>query len=157
MDDNSSSDEEDAFSAMSKANAKRRKTGGSSASTTAAVTTAAKIPKTEKMVVPAPKVNMPISLTSSMKRHHKPSDARKAKMDALLQELEVEKSKIREPHRFVPDKKGSFVDPSEEHRTTNVFVGNLAPSVTEYVTIHCFLFCLSSCTILNHVPVPGKI
>ena len=67
-----------------------------------------------------------------MKRHHKPNDDRKAKMDALLEELEAEKDKVSKgPHRFVPEKKGSFVDPSEEHLTTNIFVGNLAPSITE--------------------------
>jgi len=32
---------------------------------------------------------------------------------------------------FVPQKKGSFVEEGEEHLTTNIFVGNLAPSVTE--------------------------
>jgi hypothetical protein len=67
-----------------------------------------------------------------MKRHHKPNDDRKAKMDALLQELEAEKQKVSmEPSRFIPEKKGSFVDPAEEHSTTNIFVGNLAPSITE--------------------------
>lgn len=78
---------------------------------------------------------LPVSITSSMKRHHKPNDVRKAKMDALLQELEAEKNKVdkvsKDSHRFVPDKKGSFVDPAEEHLTTNIFVGNLAPSITE--------------------------
>ena len=69
-----------------------------------------------------------------MKRHHKElSDSRKAKMDALLQELEQEKKKIK-PGRdraFVPVKKGSYVDPGDEHITTNIFVGNLAPTLTE--------------------------
>jgi len=69
-----------------------------------------------------------------MKRHHKPSDSRKAKMDALIQELEAEKDQIpKKTRRFVPDKKGSFVDPGEEHLTTNIFVGNLAPSIAEEV------------------------
>lgn len=49
-------------------------------------------------------------------------------MDALLQELEAEKTKnpIAPTDRgrgFVPDKKGSFVDPGDEHLTTNIFVG----------------------------------
>ena len=57
-------------------------------------------------------------------------------MDALLQELEAEKH--REHDRFVPEKKGSFVEPSEEHLTTNIFVGNLAPSITEYVCEEIF-------------------
>jgi len=72
------------------------------------------------------------SITSSMKRHHKPSDIRKAKMDALLQELEAEKDEIpRNSKRFVPEKKGSFVVAGEEHLTSNLFVGNLAPSIAE--------------------------
>jgi len=53
-------------------------------------------------------------------------------MDALLQELEAEKDQIpKKTKRFVPEKKGSFVDPEEEHLTTNLFVGNLAPSIAE--------------------------
>jgi hypothetical protein len=81
------------------------------------------------------------SLTSSMKRHHKPSDQRKAKMDALLQELKAEKNRASpaDPHRFIPEKKGSFVDQAEEHLTTNVFVGNLAPSITEEALTDLFL------------------
>ena len=76
----------------------------------------------------------PIAITSSMKRHHKPSDARKAKMDALLQELESEKDQIpKKSRRFIPEKKGSFVEPGEEHLTSNLFVGNLAPSIAEEV------------------------
>ena len=53
-------------------------------------------------------------------------------MDALLQELSAEqKSTPKERQKFVPEKKGSYVDPAEEHLTTNIFVGNLAPSITE--------------------------
>lgn len=53
-------------------------------------------------------------------------------MDALIQELEAEKDQIpKKSNRFIPEKKGSFVDPGEEHLTTNLFVGNLAPSITE--------------------------
>jgi hypothetical protein len=81
------------------------------------------------------------ALTSSMKRHHKPSDQRKAKMDALLQELKAEKNRAppADPHRFIPEKKGSFVDQAEEHLTTNIFVGNLAPSITEEALTDLFL------------------
>ena len=119
----SSSDEEDAFAALSRKGAKRAKTSASKPIQNAASTKKKAEPKPQKL---------PISLTSSMKRHHKPSDQRRAKMDALLKELEAEKNKLpKDQHRFVPDKKGSFVDPSEEHLTTNIFVGNLAPSVTE--------------------------
>lgn len=73
---------------------------------------------------------LPTSNTSSMKRHHGSSDSRKAKMEALLQELEAEKASA-VIHPFVPEKKGSFVQPGQEHLTTNIFVGNLAPSITE--------------------------
>lgn len=81
-----------------------------------------------------------LSVTSSMKRHHKPSDSRKAKMDALIQELEAEKDQQipKKTRRFVPEKKGSFVDPGEEHLTTNIFVGNLAPSIAEEDLSHLF-------------------
>jgi RNA recognition motif-containing protein len=69
-------------------------------------------------------------------------------MDALLQELEAEKNSKRSSSnnsqfnqynnnndqrggQFVPEKKGSFVEPGEEKLTSNLFVGNLAPSITE--------------------------
>ena len=71
--------------------------------------------------------------TSSNKRHHHITSERQAKMDALLQELEESQTTIStiSTNRPPPDKRGSFVEPGEEHLTTNVFVGNLAPSVTE--------------------------
>eukprot|EP00978_Attheya_sp_CCMP212_P025302 scaffold81061_cov58-Attheya_sp.AAC.3 len=79
-------------------------------------------------------------------RHHGTSDARKAKLDALLQELQ--ETKQQEPssyygpggsgsgsgsnsHSRPLEKMGSYVEPGEEHLTTNVFVGNLHPSNTE--------------------------
>lgn len=54
-------------------------------------------------------------------------------MDALLQELNDEKKTIiakqkRPSHQRVS---GSFVQPGEEDITTNLFVGNLAPCLTE--------------------------
>lgn len=129
--DERSSDEEDAFSAMSRKGGKRAKKDDNQQSESGA-------PAKKK---PSPtKQTLPISLTSSMKRHHKPSDLRKAKMDALLQELEAEKSHgPRESHRSAPDKKGSFVETAEEHSTTNIFVGNLAPSITEEALTELFL------------------
>jgi hypothetical protein len=151
----SSSDEEDAFSALAKRNAaKRSKTTGSSVSDSTSVKFAketemnvddVKNAKAEVDETALHSANMncnsssvlPQSVTSSMKRHHKPSNTRKAKMDALLEELEAEKkrfnpgSKSSDIPRFVPEKKGSFVDPGEEHLTTNIFVGGLAPSITE--------------------------
>jgi hypothetical protein len=118
----SSSDEEDAFTALSRT-AKRSKLQGPHPGDP---------PVQSQSVESEPKMVLPKPITSSMKRHHKPNDDRKAKMDALLQELEAEKQKVAtEPSRFVPEKKGSFVHPSEEHLTTNIFVGNLAPSITE--------------------------
>lgn len=80
------------------------------------------------------------SMTSSMKRHHVAlSNTRKKQMDALIQELETEKSAIiREPRGLVPDKRGSYVEPEDEHRTTNLFVGNLAPTLTEEAIIDVF-------------------
>jgi len=117
----SSSEEEDAFAALSK----RAKRPRSESHSSSHKSHPGEPSKTKKMA-------LPVAITSSMKRHHKPNDDRKAKMDALLQELEADKQKVaKEPYRFVPDKKGSFVDPSEEHLTTNIFVGNLAPSITE--------------------------
>lgn len=81
---------------------------------------------------------LPASVTSSMKRHHKTNDKRKAKMDSILEELSAEQihrpvEKKPRSQRFVPDKKGSYVDPAEEHLTTNIFIGNLDPTLTEYV------------------------
>ena len=124
QDGSSSSEGEDAFATLSRKNAKRAKPGEEDNQPSEGLM--------GDMRKEAPKQILPVSLTSSMKRHHKPSDTRKAKMDALLQELEAEKGRSpRDSHRFVPEKRGSFVDPSEEHLTTNIFVGNLAPSITE--------------------------
>ena len=87
-----------------------------------------------------------------MKRHHKEmSGSRKAKMDALLQELEHEASRDgsgnsssnrrhgdRQQHRRPLLKKGSYVEPGQEHVTTNIFVGNLAPTLTEEEVTNVF-------------------
>lgn len=154
----SSSEEEDAFSALSKRNAnKRLKTTGNNLDKVAEekqknIDNVMKDSKadaqTEKTSMESTNTitnsssssssGLPQSVTSSMKRHHKPNDTRKAKMDALLEELEEEKkrfnsvkNKSSDSQRFIPEKKGSFVDPEEEHLTTNVFVGGLAPSITE--------------------------
>ena len=148
--DSSSSDEEDAFSALSKkGNAKKKaKKSEPTSNVTSSIVNDRKCvalkaeSSVSKSTTDAREPNLssaplraPISLTSSMKRHHKPSDARKAKMDALLQELEAEKDQIPKKRRtFVPEKKGSFVTPGEEHLTTNLFVGNLSPSITEEVS-----------------------
>jgi hypothetical protein len=80
------------------------------------------------------------------KRHVVAHDDRAAKMEALLLELHREQQKVdvkqherqrrdggRNP-RYAPpslEKKGSYVPPEEEDTTTNIFVGNLPPTVTE--------------------------
>jgi hypothetical protein len=144
QEESSSSEEDDAFSALSrKRGAKRSKVEQAihnppNSTTPATTSTSDDREKTHITAAPV----LPVSLTSSMKRHHKPSDTRKAKMDALLEELAAEQ-KDRPPERssrhgrFVPGKKGSYVDPAEEHLTSNMFVGNLAPAVTEYVSSFC--------------------
>lgn len=147
--DSSSSDEEDAFSALTrKRGAKRSKveqTDDDRLGTISAATSGTNGDIVQPNVAPGPA--LPVPLTSSMKRHHKPSDTRKAKMDALLEELAAEQ-KDRPPEtssrhaRFVPEKKGSYVDPGEENVTTNMFVGNLAPTVTEYVLSRCRYGCM---------------
>ena len=72
--------------------------------------------------------------TSSGKRHHTSasSEARKQKLDALVEELSSQVPLVaakRLNTRTEP--RGSFIQPGEEHLTTNVFVGNIPPSVTE--------------------------
>ena len=124
----SSSDEEDAFSALGSKSKKPRLNAKPSLPPKAQQEETAETSKNAQQIA------LPKSITSSMKRHHYSNENRKAKMDALLQELEAEKSNHRrqqERQRFVPDKKGSFVDPSEEKSTSNIFVGNLCPSITE--------------------------
>ena len=122
-----SSDDDDAFTALSR---KRPRS-----------TVATMEKEIEKPQVPpaAEELQRPVASTSSNKRHHGAvSDARKANMDAILLELEAthknrtssNKHSNRRTHQ--PTRVGgSFVDPGDEHCTTNIFVGNLAPSVTE--------------------------
>lgn len=90
--------------------------------------------------------------TSSNKRHHHLNTARQAKMDALLQELQSAKpsestsgsapggddhssvldgANYYHGHHAAPMKLGSYVEPGQEHLTTNIFVGNLDPMSTE--------------------------
>ena len=71
--------------------------------------------------------------TSSNKRQYFQSSARGAKMDALLQELQETSTSVTtsSAERAPLDKMGSFVTPDEEPYTTNIFVGNLAPVTTE--------------------------
>ena len=145
--ESSSDDEEDAFSALSKKANPKKKAKAATCKTNIADSQGSskeKVVKNEDSSgskstsavreSASQPMRTPIAITSSMKRHHKPSDARKAKMDALLQELESEKDQIpKKSRRFIPEKKGSFVEPGEEHLTSNLFVGNLAPSIAEEV------------------------
>ena len=160
--ESSSEEEEDAFSALSRKGAKRQKKVASKQQQpqpSVATEPAQPVGDAAKEVQSTPATNTSgdnpepadiasegnaqrpiLSLTSSMKRHHKPSDLRKAKMDALLEELEAEKKRApTKPDRFVPEKKGSFVEPSEAHLTTNIFVGNLDPSIGEEELTDLFL------------------
>lgn len=150
-DESSSEGEDDAFSALTAQKSAKRgsKESFKTAHAAKALTTPSIVPapasipiKVNVMPVedsasetnnPAPR---PFSLTSSMKRHHVASTGtRKAKMEALLEELKSEKTapaNIR-PNlsSFVPQKKGSYVEAGEELLTPNIFVGNLATHVTE--------------------------
>ena len=129
LSDSSSSDEEDAFSALARKGKKSRKSLDISSSKELDGSTAKEDKEHHKDSESKGRTS---DGTSSTKRHHHMSSARQAKMEALLQELKSEKS-LTAPSssHYVPEKKGSFVPPGEEHLTTNVFVGNLAPSVTE--------------------------
>lgn len=151
----SSSDEEDAFAAMSKRRSKKDSTKQPT-KTSLSQQEQKKQDENKNEKTTAKTIVLPASTTSSMKRHHlTTNESRKAKMDALLLELEAEKQfhsnhpnsnrnsnggsnnsgfddhQNNKKGGFVPDKKGSFVDPGEEHLTTNIFVANLAPSITE--------------------------
>lgn len=171
--DDESSDEEDAFTALSRkwkgdtkskeSKKDRTEPPNATVATTSKVDAVVAVPIDAKQ---APVVVM--AQTSSTKRHHgEVSDARKAKLDAILLELEAETSKIssdstilhprsrrnnnnnsvssgggggnsssihsRNIHDTDPNQRtgGSFVDPGDELITTNIFVGNLAPNITE--------------------------
>lgn len=146
----SSSDEEDAFAKMPSRKNKKAKikeepkgikeepqdepsatqsaTGSSKEATEAGGSTS-----TTTTIPPLQPAFPGLSATSSMKRHHSVlSDTRKAKMDALLMELEEAKQKARRtPYPRSREVKGSFVESGEEHVTTNIFVGNLPSTMTE--------------------------
>ena len=156
-----SSDDDDAFTALSRKRRGDAKTKDlTSKNSTAGDRTESDAPTTGKTDMPIdskPLRQQPVVVaqTSSTKRHHgEASDARKAKLDAILLELEADTSKISSDtaphkrhrrnnnnisnhHRNVIDSEhhsrigGSFVDPGDELITTNIFVGNLAPSITE--------------------------
>ena len=131
-----SSDEEDAFAALSQTtnsakrsrlgprgnsltdDIKNEKNGMANSSLKESSVNPNSIASAQDMISSS---NLPTSVTSSMKRHHKPSDTRKAKMDALLLELQEEKGKQknRDSSHLAAQKKGSFVGPGEEKLTSN--------------------------------------
>lgn len=135
--DSYSDEDDDAFAALSR-KAKRPKIAVSNrqSNTTGSKSSDINSNSNETKDPPSTKVSV---TTSSMKRHHGAlTDARKAKMDALLVELAEEskpKAKQQQQHHSQRQQqqqvRGSFVQPGEEHITTNLFVGNLAPSITE--------------------------
>jgi hypothetical protein len=150
----SSSDEdneEDAFTALSK----KQKKGPGKSSTTPSTTNDDSSGNTNKNGdTTATGVSSAVD-TCSNKRHFHMSSERAAKMDALLRELEydasletidstktaasaVTSSDYFYNDGFVPNKKGSFVEAGDEHSTTNIFVGNLDPSVTEEMLTDLF-------------------
>jgi hypothetical protein len=152
-----SSDEDDAFTALSR---KRKGEAKSKDSALKKLTTKDKTESEDSSVNQKAQIEnqiisqapVVIAQTSSTKRHHgEVSDVRKAKLDAILLELEADTSKVASAtpahvhhrrggnthQRNIADSEqyhrtgGSFVDPGDELITTNIFVGNLAPSITE--------------------------
>jgi len=163
--ESSSSDDEDAFSSLVKCNQidnpqpKILIPDSQLTQVTRQITTSTdfseKVSKTSEVkcvgnIVQAENLPIVTKATSSHKRHHHMSTERTAKLDALLQELQADATHIQKtPARpsspedfydgFVPNKKGSFVTGSEEaSTTTNIFVGNLDPSVTEEMLTDLF-------------------
>ncbi len=155
-----SSDDDDAFTALSrkrKGEAKTKDLTSKKSTASDRTESDSSATKTDTPIDSKPLRQQPVVIaqTSSTKRHHvEASDARKAKLDAILLELEANTTKISSDaaphkrnrrnnnnsnnhHRNVIDSEhhnrigGSFVDPGDELITTNIFVGNLAPSITE--------------------------
>lgn len=153
--DDSSSDSDDNFAAISakkkKSGQKRQRSSSSSGLDGAAEDTTS---ATNENIADISDNALPSTETSSNKRHHHANSARQAKMDALLHELQSTKpsdpvAAIGEEdygsiyaheasfhgegydRRPPPQKMGSYVEPGQEHLTTNIFVGNLDPTTTE--------------------------
>eukprot|EP00956_Cyclotella_meneghiniana_P007899 scaffold10488_cov67-Cyclotella_meneghiniana.AAC.16 len=148
-DSSSSEEENDAFSSIGKKGKKRPL-----ASTLSNDDTKDKISRQESNASNTSNNNessaLPAADTSSNKRHHHISAARKSKMDAMLFELQsshqqpidhhdnstVDYGHIDDEAAYSysygrPNKLGSYVEPGQEHLTTNIFVGNLDPCTTE--------------------------
>ena len=154
-DDSSSSDSDDAGFAAAiskkKSGKKRPRSSSSSSSSSSGVANPASNEKNEDDDA-TKNAALPSTETSSNKRHHHANASRQAKMDALLEELQSTKptdpatSQVEDygsiyAHessyhgdgfdRPPPQKMGSYVEPGQEHLTTNIFVGNLDPTTTE--------------------------
>ena len=151
--DSSSSDSDDGFAAISK----KRKRSGSIGINKIKASLDSTTPLQKDEIIDdtaanAAKSTLPSTETSSNKRHHHANASRQAKMDELLQELQSTKptdpatSKAEDygsiyAHeasyhgdgydRPPPQKMGSYVEPGQEHLTSNMFVGNLSPETTE--------------------------
>jgi hypothetical protein len=153
FDDASSSDEEDAFASLNKG--KKRPIASLSNTqqdelTRADSSTSHDAKKSSQLPITATE-------TSSNKRHHHKSAERKSKMDAMLADLQssqpldltshssahdqrekdyqdygpIEDDPYNTSYGYKPQKLGSYVEPGQEHLTTNIFVGNLDPCTTE--------------------------
>jgi len=153
-DDSSSSDsDEGGFAAIAKKKGGQKRRRSSSSSSGVVINPSANIEKNDDDAINKTTTSaLPSTETSSNKRHHHANASRQAKMDALLQELQS--TKPADPatsqaedygsisaheasyygdgyDRPPPQKMGSFVEPGQEHLTSNVFVGNLHPATTE--------------------------
>jgi U2-associated protein SR140 len=133
--DTSSSEEDDVFATLKK-KSRLSKPDAEDAlnSSTLSVPTTCEATNLDKGSTTITGINhVKASITSSMKRHHGAiSSSRKAKMDALLHELNAETNILsKQPRPSNQRVSGSFVQPGEEDITTNLFVGNLAPHLTE--------------------------
>lgn len=137
FDEASSSDEEDAFASLGKGKKRPH-------------TNTADPDNLRRQESTTSNDKLPAGETSSNKRHHHLSAARKSKMDAMLYELQstqpidllapdsadYDYGHIDDEAAFTysygrPNKLGSYVEPGQEHLTTNIFVGNLDPCTTE--------------------------
>lgn len=153
-DDSSSSDSDNGgFAAISKKKGGQKRPRTSSSSGVVINNNPPANEKSNDDVINKPTTSaLPSTETSSNKRHHHANTSRQAKMDALLQELQSTKpsdpaTSQAEDHGSIyaheasyygdgydrppPQKLGSFVEPGQEHLTSNVFVGNLHPLTTE--------------------------
>jgi hypothetical protein len=117
----SSSEEEDAFTALSRRKSKKRRV--------VAAEDACIAPESSQVETTGGHTAAVVLARQDA------SAARKQKLDALVEELLETSQSIPLDATAKGERRaavrGSFVLPGEEHLTTNVFVGNLPPSITE--------------------------